>query len=289
MLRRGRAVGGGKVGEIGPDDCARMMLGNTEIRPLAGRSGRSGDVALEIDRLCADNDRGMQAVQEATLRIRSGEIVGVAGVSGNGQRELVEALSGQRPLSGGAIRVHGRPYRARREEMRDEQFACLPEEPLRNACVARMSVAANLVMREFDRPPFAAGGWWLNPGPVRDAAAKLVERYRIKTASLDAPISTLSGGNVQRCVLARELGGNAEVLAVANPCFGLDMGAVAEIRAQLMDARNRGAAILLVSEDLDELLELSDRIVVMFNGCLVHETPAAGTDRTAIGRYMAGH
>jgi simple sugar transport system ATP-binding protein len=289
VLRRGRAVGGGKVGEIGPNDCARLMLGNTEIRPLAGRRDGVGAVALEIDRLCAENDRALPAVQEATLSIRSGEIVGVAGVSGNGQRELVEALSGQRALSGGTIRVHGKPYHARRAEMRDEQFACLPEEPLRNACVARMSVAANLVMREFDEPPFARGGWWLNPGPTRDAAAELVDRYRIKTTSLDAPIGTLSGGNVQRCVLARELGGNAQVLAVANPCFGLDMAAVAEIRAQLMDARNRGAAILLVSEDLDELLELSDRIVVMFNGRLVHETPAAGTDRTTIGRFMAGH
>jgi simple sugar transport system ATP-binding protein len=173
--------------------------------------------------------------------------------------------------------------------MHDARFYCLPEEPLRNACVASMSVAENLMMRDFDRPPFAFGGWWLRPSSFRAAAARLVERYRVRTASLDAPIGTLSGGNVQRCVLARELGGEVAVLVVANPVFGLDMAAVAEIHAQLMEARNRGCAILLVSEDLDELLELSDRIFVMFNGRLVHEAVTAATDRAAIGRHMAGH
>jgi general nucleoside transport system ATP-binding protein len=289
VLRRGRYVGGGKIGEIGPGDCAELMLGNAEIRRLADRSGVPGVPTLEIAGLSADDDRGHPACRDIDIVVRAGEIVGIAGVSGNGQRELVEALDGQRPPSGGTVRVHGKPYHARRDQMHDARFYCLPEEPLRNACVAGMSVAENLVMRDFDRPPFAFGGWWLRPGSFRAAAARLVERYRIKTASLDAPIGTLSGGNVQRCVLARELGGDVAALVVANPCFGLDMAAVAEIHAQLMEARNRGAAILLVSEDLDELLELSDRILVMFNGRLVHETATATTDRAAIGRHMAGH
>jgi general nucleoside transport system ATP-binding protein len=290
VLRRGRYVGGGRVGEIGPSDCAELMLGSAEIRRLADRSGAPGAPTLEIAGLSADDDRGHPACRDIDIAVRGGEIVGIAGVSGNGQRELVEALDGQRPPTGGTILVHGKPYHARRNEMREARFNCLPEEPLRNACVASMSVAENLVMRDFDRPPFAFGGWWLRPRSFRAAAAQLVERYRVKTASLDAPIGTLSGGNVQRCVLARELGGEGvAVLVAANPCFGLDMAAVAEIHAQLMEARNRGAAILLVSEDLDELLELSDRILVMFNGRLVHETATAATDRTAIGRHMAGN
>jgi simple sugar transport system ATP-binding protein len=160
---------------------------------------------------------------------------------------------------------------------------------LRNACVAKMSVAENLVLRDFDRPPFSAGGWWLKPKNFAVAARSLIERYRVRTQSPETPIGTLSGGNVQRCVLARELGHDTDVLVVANPVFGLDLAAVAEIHAQLMDARNRGCAVLLVSEDLDELLELADRIVVIFNGRLVYETPAAGADRMAIGRHMAGH
>jgi simple sugar transport system ATP-binding protein len=120
-------------------------------------------------------------------------------------------------------------------------------------------------------------------------AKELIGRYRIKTSSPDAPVSSLSGGNVQRMVLARELSGDVEVLIVANPCFGLDIAAIAEIRSRIMRARNRGAAILLVSEDLDELFELADRIVVMFNGELVYETPIADADLAVVGRRMAGH
>jgi len=289
VLRRGRFAGVGKVGAVDADDCARMMLGTTEIRPLSGRTGTPGEKMLEIDALAADNDRGLPAVRGVDLTVHAGEIVGVAGVSGNGQRELVETLGGQRDKTAGAIRIHGKPYRALRAEMRDERFACLPEEPLRNACVAKMSVAENLVLRDFDRPPFSAGGWWLKPKNFADAARTLIERYRVRTQSPETPIGTLSGGNVQRCVLARELGHDTDVLVVANPVFGLDLAAVAEIHAQLMDARNRGCAVLLVSEDLDELLELADRIVVIFNGRLVYETPSDGADRMAIGRHMAGH
>jgi simple sugar transport system ATP-binding protein len=289
VLRRGTYAGTGKVGEVNADDCARMMLGTTEIRSLSGRAVTEGKPCLEINDLSAANDRGHVAVRNVSLTIRAGEIVGVAGVSGNGQRELVETLGGQRDATGGSIRIHGKPYNATRADMRDEHFACLPEEPLRNACVARMSVADNLALRDFDRPPYAAGGIWLKPAAFAKTARELVDRYRVKTASLDSPIGTLSGGNVQRCVLARELSGAPEVMVVANPVFGLDLAAVAEIHAQIMDARNRGAAILLVSEDLDELLELSDRIVVMFSGSLVHETPAASADRMVIGRHMAGH
>jgi len=164
----------------------------------------------------------------------------------------------------------------------------LPEEPLRNACIPRMSVADNMAFRRFDRPPYATGPW-LRRAAFRRAAEELIARYRVKTSSPDAPIATLSGGNVQRAVLARELSGEVDVLIAANPVFGLDFAAVADIHAQIMAARNRGAAVLLVSEDLDELLELSDRIVVMFEGRVVHETTPETADLTVIGRFMAGH
>jgi ABC-type uncharacterized transport system ATPase subunit len=166
---------------------------------------------------------------------------------------------------------------------------CLPEEPLHNACVARMSVAENLAFRSFDRAPYAKAGWWLRHGPMRRAARQLIERYGIRTPSPDAQVGSLSGGNVQRAVLARELGGEVNVLIAANPCFGLDFAAVAEIRSQIMAARNRGVAVLLVSEDLDELLELADRILVMCNGRIVHETDVQSADLATIGQHMAGH
>jgi simple sugar transport system ATP-binding protein len=166
---------------------------------------------------------------------------------------------------------------------------CLPEEPLRNTCVGDMSVAHNMAFRTYDSRPFTVGGFFLHGGSIRKAARDLITRYRVKTPSPSTPIRNLSGGNVQRAVLARELSGKVEVLVVANPCFGLDFEAAADIRAQIIEARNRGAAVLLVSEDLDEVLELSDRIVVMFDGKFVYETISEQADIGIIGRHMAGH
>ena len=165
----------------------------------------------------------------------------------------------------------------------------LPEEPLKNASVPNMSVAENMAFRNFDKPPMARLGFWLSREPMRAKARELIERYNVKTPSPDTPIRDLSGGNVQRAVLARELSGDVDVLIVANPCFGLDFASVADIRAQIMEQRNRGAAVLLVSEDLDEILELSDRIAVMSGGKVAYLTDAADADRTTIGRDMAGH
>src|SRR6185295_14280434 len=156
-------------------------------------------------------------------------------------------------------------------------------------CAGGMSVADNIAFREFDRAPFAKSGWCLNRSAFRKDATRKIGLYKIKTRTPDTPISALSGGNVQRAVLARELGGEVEVLIAANPCFGLDFAAVAQIHAEIMAARNRGAAVLLVSEDLDELLELSDRLVVMFHGQFVHEARASEANLTEIGRHMAGH
>ena len=153
-----------------------------------------------------------------------------------------------------------------------------------------MSVAENMAFRNFDRAPFAIGGCVAERASAfRDDAEKLIDRYKRQDPRRRIRRSALSGGNVQRAVLARELGGDVEVLIAANPCFGLDFAAVAEIRAEIMAARNRGAAVLLVSEDLDEMLELSDRIVVMFHGQFVYEARASEADITDIGRHMAGH
>ncbi len=289
VLRRGRYIGGGETASLTANDMARMMVGDQEIHMMGGRDARPAGVPrLELDAVAADDDEGLPAVRDVSLDVRAGEIVGVAGVSGNGQSELVQVLAGQRDSSAGEIRVAGERYRARRSEMLRHRVALLPEEPLRNACIPKMSVAENMAFRTFDQPPYATGPW-LNRGAFRRAAEKLIARYRVKTPSPEAPIATLSGGNVQRAVLARELSGEVEVLIAASPVFGLDFAAVADIHAQIMAARNRGAAVLLVSEDLDELLELSDRVVVMFDGRIVHETTPERADLTAIGRYMAGH
>ena len=289
ILRRGRLAGAGRVCDLTPDVMAGMMIGAQELTKSPARIGKFGAPRLDVDRLSALDDAGQPALHDVSLTIRAGEIVGIAGVSGNGQRQLVEVLAGQREASGGEIRIAGERYHATRAEMRRHKLSCLPEEPLKNACVARMSVADNLAFRDFDRPPLAAGGWWLQHGKFREQAERGIASYQIKTRSPDTPIGELSGGNVQRTVLARELGGEVDVMIAANPCFGLDFAAVAQIHAEIIAVRNRGAAVLLVSEDLDELLELADRIVVIFNGRFVYEARASESDPLDIGRHMAGH
>ncbi len=289
ILRRGRLAVQGRVKELSPDAMARTMIGAEELTVQPARTGEFGAPRLDIEKLNALDDGGQPAVRNVSLSIRGGEIVGVAGVSGNGQRQLIEVLAGQREAESGDIYLQGDKYHATREEMRRNHLSVLPEEPLKNACVARMSVADNLAFREFDRAPFAAGGWWLNRAEFHEDALRKIALYKIKTRSDDTAIGELSGGNVQRTVLARELAGDVAILIAANPCFGLDFAAVAQIHAAIRAARTRGAAVLLVSEDLDELLELADRLVVMFHGEIVYEARASEADLTEIGRHMAGH
>jgi simple sugar transport system ATP-binding protein len=244
---------------------------------------------LQIQGIYANKDNGLEGVGGVDLAVNSGEIVGIAGISGNGQRELVEVLAGQRAATAGQILVNGEAYRATRSEMFKHRVFVLPEEPLKNACVAHMSVAENLAFRTFDRHP-QAKGWMLVFKAIREMAQGLIQTFNIKTPSPETPVGNLSGGNVQRTVLARELSeDHIKLLIAANPCFGLDFSAVDYIHGEILEARNRGVAVLLVSEDLDELLKLSDRIVVISGGKLAYESKTADADFATIGRSMAGH
>jgi len=214
--------------------------------------------------------------------------VGIAGVSGNGQRELVEVIAGQRGAVSGQITVDGELHRPTRAMLRKHQFYTLPEEPLKNAAVARMSVAENMAFGVFDQAPFQRGGSLLDRAAVVRLGRDLIARFSVRPPLPDAPIGELSGGNVQRAILARELSnGKVRVLVAANPCFGLDFKAVDFIHERLRETRNQGGAVLLVSEDLDELLELADRILVMSGGRIVHETTPEAADTAVIGRQMA--
>jgi ABC-type uncharacterized transport system ATPase subunit len=290
VLRRGRLAGGGPVGTLGTSAMAEMMVGAAPEGGAARRAQRKpGDPRLRVDTISAEDDLGIPALAGVSFDVRAGEIVGIAAVAGNGQEELVEVLAGQRAATAGTLYVHGEEYRAGRDEIRRHRVRCLPEEPLRNACVPTMSVAENIAFRDFDRPPCTVGRVGLRPRAIRDRARQVIAEYKIKASSPDAPISSLSGGNVQRAVLARELGGAVEVLIAANPCMGLDFAAVAEIHGRLLEARNQGAAVLLVSADLDEVFALADRILVMSEGRIVHETPIDSAEVAVIGRHMAGH
>jgi simple sugar transport system ATP-binding protein len=286
-MRGGRVLATTPVAATSVDDLAQLMFGQAAISsvPREEREAGAGDVYCEVRNLSALGDRGTLAVIDTTFGVRQGEILAIAGVSGNGQKQLVEVLAGQREAAGGDVRIAAHPYRCTRAEMQRYGVFLLTEEPLSNDCVRSLSVMANLALRRYDRPPLAWHGW-LRRRAMRRWAEALIARYRIRTSSALARIDTLSGGNVQRTVLARELSEDVRLLILQNPCFGLDAAAAAEIRGQIARARDRGAAVLLVSEDLDEVLELSDRIVVMSGGRIVHEVARADADRYELGRHM---
>lgn len=287
VLRHGRLVGGGKVADFSRAELSAMMIGEDKLVVSAARVQVDARPVLELTGLRARYRSGLKQIAIDSLVVSSGEVVGIAGISGNGQMELMELLTGQRPVEVGQIVVKGVPYGASREEAQRLNVRCLPEEPLRNVCAPRMSVGENIAFRIFDRCG-ARRRFWLSGREMKRYAAALVERFKVRTASLDAPIAELSGGNVQRAVLARELTGEVDLLIISNPCFGLDFSAVAEIRARIMAARNAGAGVLLMSEDLDEILELSDRVLVMSEGRIAFDRPVAEADLPSIGRYMGG-
>jgi simple sugar transport system ATP-binding protein len=313
VLRRGRLVGRGQARELSPAAMAEMMVGGAAGSSQAPGDARPSDAPealgmptgatpsapkhapttaaplLEVKALEADDDLGVPALRGLSLEVRPGEIVGIAAVAGNGQEELVEVLAGQRRARAGEVRVAGERYLSSRAELLRHGVRCLPEEPLRNACVASMSVAENMAFSAFDRPPMTIARYGVSRRAIAKGAEALVASFGVRTPSVHTPIGQLSGGNVQRAVLARELSSGVSLLVVANPCMGLDFRAVAEIHQRVRETRARGAAVLLVSADLDEVLSLSDRVLVMSEGRVVHETAAEGADINVIGRFMAGH
>jgi general nucleoside transport system ATP-binding protein len=289
VLRKGRVAGGGHARALGPADLTALMIGELDVAENPDRRGTpEGEARLRLRGLRSEAALGRARVDIAALDVRPGEILGVAGISGNGQSTLVEIIGGQRKPVAGEILVSGAPYHAAREEAQALKVRVLPEEPLRNGCVPSMSVRDNLNLRRFDRDKNGAHRAWPDRADMAEWARGMIAAYGIKAPSDQVPIAALSGGNVQRTVLARELDGTVALLVAANPCFGLDVKAVAEIRARIVAARNAGTAVLLLSEDLDEILELSDRIVVMREGSIVYETAGAGADARTIGGYMVG-
>jgi len=291
ILRRGKLVGTGKVGELSTAEMAAMMIGDVKLAELDSRLPvpDAAKSVLKVEQVKAPDRSGLKTIEIDSLTVRSGEIVGIAGISGNGQKELTEILAGQRPTDRGTVTVNGEAYGATRPETRRNNVRFIPEEPLQNACAPKMTVSENLAFRTFDLKGDGKDAIWLNKGEMKKRASSLISDFKVKTASSSSPIAALSGGNVQRAVLARELTGDVDLLIVSNPCFGLDFSAVAEIRARIMRARNSGTAVLLLSEDLDELLEMSDRIMVISEGKLVYETPIRAADIGVIGAHMAGH
>jgi len=288
VMRRGKVVATTSPAEATPADLARMMVGRPVLLRVDKKPAEPGKGILAIDDLVVMDDRHHVAVDHLSLDVRAGEIVGVAGVEGNGQNELVEALMGLRPIRGGAVRIEGSDIsHATTHEHLRSGLGLIPPDRHRMGVVLELSVADNLVLDDHDHPPFAR--WFIRQfDAIRDYANKLIKTFDIRVQGPDQPVSSLSGGNQQKLVVARELGTLPKLLIAGQPTRGVDVGSIEFIHRQLVSERDKGLAVLLVSSELDEVLSLSDRVAVIYRGKLVAVLDAKDADRDRIGLLMAG-
>jgi simple sugar transport system ATP-binding protein len=288
VLRDGRSVATVLTANATPRSLAALMVGRELIGDGENVPRTPGELMLELDNVSAESDRGGAAVKRVSLGVRAGEIVAVAGVAGNGQRELAETIAGIRSPTEGTLRVGGKALRAGdpRAAIR-AGVAYVPEDRLGTGLAPSLSVAANFVLKSY-REPSASRGPLLRLRRIREQAVELIRRYRIAAPGPTAPARLLSGGNLQKVVLAREFSGRPRLLIAASPTRGLDVGAIETVHAYLRDAAVEGVAVLMLSEDLDEILALADRIAVMYEGAIVGESARAGARIEEIGLLMAG-
>jgi general nucleoside transport system ATP-binding protein len=287
VLRGGRVVGTTTPAEASEEDLAAMMVGRNVQLTVEKPPAEPGDPVLVVDDLVVVDDRGQEAVR-VSFEVRAGEIVCVAGVQGNGQTELVEALTGLRPVASGVVELEGRDLTGRTpNDVLDAGVGHVPEDRQRDGLVVSFSIADNLVLDTFDREPFAHG-IVRDFAAVHEAAEERVRRFDVRTPSVDVPASTLSGGNQQKVVVARELSRPISLLIASQPTRGLDVGSIEYIHEQIVAQRDRGIAVLIVSSELDEVLALGDRILVMFRGRIFGQVPGSEATRERLGLLMAG-
>jgi simple sugar transport system ATP-binding protein len=282
VLRAGKAIATVSTAEATPRSLAALMVGR-EVETVRRRPHEErGEVVLDVEELWADGDRGAPALQGVSLQVRAGEVVAVAGVAGNGQRELAETISGMRAPTQGQIRVAGRTLKegSPLEAIR-AGIAHVPEDRLGTGVAPHLSIAENVSLKAY-----RADGPLLRLRKMRDVAADVIRRYQVRAPGPQTEARKLSGGNLQKVVLAREFSGEPKVLIAASPTRGLDVSAIETVHTYLLEAAGRGVAVLLISEDLDEILALADRVVVVYEGRIT-EAPQRD-DVEQIGLLMAG-
>ena len=286
VMRAGRVVGGGPIASLSTEAISDLMVGHS-IPALGPRAPRAtGRPLLEVSGLAVFDDLRLEAVRGVTFEVRSGEIVGIAGVEGNGQHELIEALAGLRAPARGRIVLHGHPVTGHSARTRfDAGLAHIPADRLRRGLVPGMTLSENLVLGLQRR---IAPDAWLAPRALERRALPLLLEHDVRPPDPRACAAQLSGGNQQKLIVARELSRGAGVVLASHPTRGVDLGAVAAIHHRLLAERDAGRAVLLVSSELSEILALSDRILVMFGGALVHEARPESTDERTLGLYMTG-
>jgi simple sugar transport system ATP-binding protein len=288
VLRDGRVVGQVATEDTDEAQLARMMVGRDVLRTWQKPDVTPGQVMLSIKDLEAQSDKGTPALKCVSLDVHEGEILGIAGVSGNGQRELAEAVTGLRPVTGGQVIIAGQDVtNCPTAKVLAAGLGFIPEERMTMGVIRDFSVSENAILETHAQPPLA-NGVFLNFKQIADHTRQLISDYEVKTPSQETPVKNLSGGNIQKLILARELSRTPKVLVAAQPTRGVDIGATEYIHRRLIEQRSQGTATLLISEDLDEILALSDRIAVIYEGQIMGVVDPQEATREQLGLLMAG-
>ena len=288
VLRNGKVVGTARPKETDQEGLATMMVGRSVVLDVQKGSASPKEVVLQIKNLNVQDDRKLPAVKDLTLDVRAGEIVGIAGVEGNGQRELVQAITGLRKIDSGTVVIGNEDVtKLSPHKIHELGVAHVPEDREKDGLVAGYSIADNSVLNRFDEKEFSKAGV-RQTGAIRALATKLVEKFDVRTPSIDTSAGSLSGGNKQKLVIARELIWGPKLLIAAQPTRGVDVGSIEFIHNQIVAARDAGSAVLLVSAELDEVLGLADRVAVMYAGKIVKILDEKDAERNKVGRLMAG-
>jgi ABC-type uncharacterized transport system ATPase subunit len=289
VLRGGKVVGEADPKTATQNSLAAMMVGREVILTVDKTPAQPKQVVLELESISAKNDLGEQALHGVSLQVRSGEIVGVAGVQGNGQTELVEVVTGLRHVTSGSVRIGGQDMTnaSPRKVTADGQSCHVPEDRHAYGMVDSYSVAHNLVLNTYYLPPFAKNAT-INERAINSHAEELVAKFDVRTPNVQTLGSNLSGGNQQKMVVAREFSRPIQLLIAAQPTRGIDVGSIEFIHNQIVEKRDENVAVLVVSSELDEIMALSDRIAVMYKGEIIDVVPRAEATREGLGLLMAG-
>jgi len=288
VLRRGGVVTTVETRATTQRELARMMVGRDLLPPATPPSATPGDVVLDVRNVQALGDKGLPALVDINLQVRAGEILGIAGVAGNGQRELAEVITGLRRVVSGQVHVCGTDLTNRSSRrIMEAGVAHVPEDRLGTGMIANLSLADNAILKDYRHAPLRRGPF-LNGTEVAHFTDRLVAKYNVSAPGREAKVRLLSGGNQQKMLLARELSGEPQLLVAVHPTRGVDVGSTEVIHQLLLAQRARGAAVLLIGEDLGELLALSDRIAVMYGGRIMGTVHAADADTEHVGLMMAG-
>jgi ABC-type uncharacterized transport system ATPase subunit len=286
-LRRGVVVDTIPAEGATEESLARMMVGREVLLRVEKTPGKPGDPLLQIEDLTVIDDRGLETVRGVSLEVRSGEILGLAGVDANGQSELIDAIAGLRPVKSGRIVVDGHDLtHAKAKQALDAGIGHIPEDRHRRGLVLPFSLTENLALHAYRKPPNSRRGF-LNLRVMAERARRLLQEFDVRGGTPTTPAAALSGGNQQKVVLAREIDGDPKVLIAAQPTRGLDVGAIEFVHGRLIEQRDAGRAIFLVSLELEEILSLSDRILVIYEGRIVAEFPPSATEEE-LGFAMTG-